>query len=111
MPYRTLTEIFADKVTVVNNPQVTLTLSADDWALYSDSDSYENTRLYANRETVAGALNYQISNAINTSKHRSEAFHHCICILERYSESGAADTEGREVLWAILNLTYGELSN
>jgi hypothetical protein len=107
MPYRTLTEIFADKVTVVNNPQVTLTLSADDWALYSDSDSYENTRLYANREIVAVALNDQISNAINTSPHRSEAFTRCICILERYRESGAADTEGREVLWDIFNLTYG----
>jgi PHD/YefM family antitoxin component YafN of YafNO toxin-antitoxin module len=107
MPYRTLTEIFADKVTVVNNPQVTLTLSADDWALYSDSDSYEDTRLYANREIVAVALNDQISNAINTSPHRSEAFTRCICILERYRESGAADTEGREVLWDILNLTYG----
>ena len=107
MAYQTLADVYASKITVVTNPQVTLTLSADDWALYSDSDSYENTRLYANRETVAGALNYQISNAINTSKHRSEAFTRCICILERYSESGAADTEGRDVLYIILKLAYG----
>ena len=107
MPYRTFDEIFEDKVTVVSTPQVTLTLSADDWELYSDSDSYEDTRLYANREIVAVALNDQISNAINTSPHRSEAFTRCICILERYRESGAADTEGREVLWTIFKLTYG----
>jgi hypothetical protein len=36
MPYRTLEEIYAEKITVVSNPQVTLTLTADDWELYSD---------------------------------------------------------------------------
>jgi hypothetical protein len=102
MPYQTISDIYANKITVVSNPQVTLTLTADDWQLYDD-----DTGRYANRKNVAVALNDQVSNAINTSPHRSEAFHRCICILERYRESGAADTEGREVLYDILELTYG----
>jgi hypothetical protein len=100
--YQSLTNLYEDKITVVSNPQVTLTLNADLWGLYGD-----DTGRYANRETVAVALNDQISNAINTSKHRSEALHRCIFILERYSESGAADTEGRDVLYIILKLAYG----
>ena len=110
MPYRTLKEIYAEKITVVSNPQVTLTLTADEWQLYSDSTlcSQGHANLETMwREPVAVALNDQIANAINTSPHRSEAFHRCICILERYRESGAADTEGREVLYDILELTYG----
>jgi hypothetical protein len=63
MPYRTLEEIYAEKITVVSNPQVTLTLTADDWELYND-----DTGRYAARENVAVALNERIANAINTSQ-------------------------------------------
>jgi hypothetical protein len=100
--YQSLTNLYEDKITVVSNPQVALSLTADDWGLYDD-----DTGRYANREAVAVALNDQISNAINASKHRSEALHYCTFILERYSESGAADTWGRDVLYIILKLAYG----
>ena len=110
MPYRTLKEIYAEKITVVSNPQVTLTLTADDWELYSDSTlcSQGHANLETMwREPVAVALNDQIANAINTSQNRDEAYRRCVSILERYSDTGAADTEGREVLYDILELTYG----
>ena len=45
MPYQTISDIYANKITVVSNPQVTLTLTADDWELYSD-----DTGRYAARE-------------------------------------------------------------
>ena len=102
MPYRTLEEIYAVKITVVSNPQVTLTLTADDWQLYDD-----DTGRYAARENVAVALNERIANAINTSQNRGEAYRRCVSILERYSDMGAADTEGRYVLGTILKLAHG----
>lgn len=104
MPYQTISDIYAEKITVVSNPQVTLRLTADDWELYSD---YDDTGRYANRENVAVALNEQIANAINTSQNRGEAYRRCVSILERYSDSGAADTEGRYVLGTILKLAHG----
>ena len=104
MAYQTLADIYASKITVVTNPQVTLSLTADDWELYGD---YDDTGRYANRENVAVALNDQISNAINTSKNRTEAYGRCSSILDRYSDSGASDTEGRYVLDTILKLAYG----
>ena len=105
MPYRTLKEIYAEKITVVSNPQVTLTLTADDWELYSDDS--DDTGRYAARENVAVALNERIANAINTSQNRGEAYRRCVSILERYSDMGAADTEGRYVLGTILKLAHG----
>ena len=102
MPYRTLKEIYAEKITVVSNPQVTLTLTADDCELYND-----DTGRYAARENVAVALNERIANAINTSQNRGEAYRRCVSILERYSDMGAADTEGRYVLGTILKLAHG----
>jgi thioredoxin-like negative regulator of GroEL len=104
MPYQTISDIYANKITVVSNPQVTLTLTADDWELYSD---YDDTGRYAARENVAVALNERIANAINTSQNRDEAYRRCVSILERYSDTGAADTEGREVLYDIFELAYG----
>jgi hypothetical protein len=104
MPYRTLSEIYAEKITVVHNPQVTLSLTADDWELYGD---YDSTGRYANRENVAVALNEQIAYAINTSKNQGEAYRRCLSILERYSDAGANDTESRYVLGTILKLAHG----
>ena len=105
MPYRTLAEIFADKIVVVQNPKVKLTLSADDWELLG---RYNDTGRFANRENVAVALNDQISEAINTSANMEEAFKRCSSILTRHSDYGAADTEGREMLETIFELTYGQ---
>jgi hypothetical protein len=58
-----------------------------------------DTGRYAARENVAVALNERIANAINTSQNRGEAYRRCVSILERYSDMGAADTEGRYVLY------------
>jgi hypothetical protein len=101
MPYRTLEEIYAEKITVTHNPQVKLTLDADDWALYDDFDNH-------NRINVAVALNDRISNAINTSASRDEAFKRCLSILSLYSDGGAYDTEGRDTLYVVFNLVYGK---
>lgn len=93
-----------EKIKVVNKPSVTLSLSADDWSLYDD---YDGTGRYANRDNVAVALNEYIAEAINTSKDRTEALRRCMSILDKYSESGCADTEGRYMLEDIFKATYG----
>lgn len=105
MPYRTLAEIFADKITVVHNPKVKLTLSADDWGLFYDEDMGPQA---SNRDNVAVALNDQVSEAINTSATVEEAFKRCSSILTRHSDYGAADTEGRDMLETIFEMTYGK---
>jgi hypothetical protein len=103
--YRSTAEIIGEKISVVNRPSVKLSLSADDWALYDD---YDDTGRYANRENVAVALNDYISDAINTSDDKAHALKRCMSILDKYSDSGANDTEGREVLSMIFTAAFGK---
>lgn len=97
--------MLTQKITVVNQPKISLKLTADDWELYSD---YDDTGRYANRENVACALNDFISEAINTSEDMKRAFNRCLSILQKYSDSGANDTEGRSVLNFIFQQAYGK---
>lgn len=93
------------KIKVDRKPVVTLGLNADDWALYGDHDG---TGCHANRESVAVALNDYISDAINTSDDRTHALKRCRSILDKHSDSGADDTEGREVLSMIFTAAFGK---
>jgi hypothetical protein len=104
--FRSLVELAGDKISVVNKPSVKLSLSADDWALYGGYDDAPEE--YANRDNVAVALNDYIAEAINTSQSRSEAVRRCLSILDKYSDSGCDDTEGRVMLEIIITAAYGQ---
>lgn len=99
--YRTHEQIFADRIQVKLNPQVKLTLTADDWQLY-DGEGYER------RDVAARIMNQHIADAIHCAGSRSRAYMECQRILQRWDEFGAADSEGRHMLDFIFRTVYGE---
>lgn len=103
--YQSLVQLAADKITVTNKPVVSLSLSADDWALYGGYD--DAPAKYSGRDNLAVALNEWISQAINTSENRSEAMRRCLSILDKHSDMGCDDTEGRTMLEIIMTAAYG----
>jgi hypothetical protein len=99
--YRTYEQIFSDHIQVKHNPQVKLTLTADDWALYS-GEGYER------RDVAASIMNEQIANSIHAAGSRSRAYTECQRVLQRWDEFGAADSEGWAMLDFIFRTVYGE---
>ena len=99
--YRTFEQMFADRIQVKHNPQVKLTLTADDWQLY-DGEGYER------RDIAARTMNQQIADAIHCAGSRSRAYMECQRILNRWDEFGAADSEGWQMLNHIFQTVYGE---
>jgi hypothetical protein len=96
--YRTFEQIFSDRIQVKHNPQVKLTLTADDWQLYGCE----------RRDIAARTMNQQIADAIHCAGSRSRAYMECQRILKRWEEFGAADTEGWAMLDYIFCTVYGE---
>jgi hypothetical protein len=88
---------------VKRNPVIKLSLTADDWQLYSGDDC-------SCRDSVAVGLNRGIEDILNTSDNfysRIEKIKKCNALLGTYSTYGAADTEGYAVLDTILCEFYG----
>ncbi len=88
---------------VKRNPVIKLSLSADDWQLYSGED-------YPYRDSVTVSLNRGIEDILNTSDNfysRIEKIKKCNALLAAYSTYGAADSEGYAVLDTILCEFYG----
>lgn len=99
MPYRTEAQIYEDwgKIEVISNPQVRLSLTADDWQLY-DGMGYEG------RDSVAEALNRGIVEVINDTYGRKMG--RCSNVLDQWSHYGAADTEGYDMLDTIFSTVF-----
>lgn len=90
-------------VYVKRNPVIKLSLTADDWQLYSGDD-------YPCRDSVAVGLNRGIEDVLNTSDNfysKEEKIKKCNALLATYSTYGAADSEGYAVLHTILCEFYG----
>lgn len=77
-------------------PHATITLTADQWALYG----------IEGRDTAAKELSYLAELAINTSANRSEVETKLSKALELYSEFGANDTEGRVVMYELIDAAF-----
>ena len=84
---------------------LTLSLTADDWALYSyDNDGVLMTE---KRDDAAREINRVAEEAINNltltgAKAAIES------VLNKYYDLGADDTEGRTVMYELLAISAGE---
>jgi len=88
-------------ITVIRNPQIKLTLTADDWQLYSGIE-------YPWRDSVAKDLNITLQNILN-NKHKTdqEKKQDCWNYLRMYDNYGASDTEGMAMLDTIFCEFFG----
>jgi hypothetical protein len=88
-------------ITVTRNPQIKLTLTADDWQLFDDED-------HPARVMVALDLNANIQRILNnpglTDTMKMQA---CWNYLRIYDNYGASDTEGMAVLDTIFSEFFG----
>ena len=95
-------------MTHVHNRRVyTLSLTADDWALYSyDNDGVLMTE---KRDTAAREINRVAEEALNSADLTITGAKAAIEeVLKKYWELGANDTEGRTVMYGLLALKAGE---
>ena len=74
---------------------ITLSLTADDWSLYHIDG----------RDDAAVGLNHAVSVALN-SFNREGASREINEALDKYSQWGAADTEGHDTVQLIWDLFY-----
>jgi hypothetical protein len=88
-------------ITVTRNPQIKLTLTADDWQLYDEED-------LPARVMVALDLNGNIQRILNdparTDRMKKQA---CWNYLRMYDYYGASDSEGMAVLATIFSEFFG----
>jgi len=82
----------------------TLSLTADDWALYRyDNDGALMTE---NRDAAAREINRVAEEALNNADLTFSDTRDAIeAVLDKYWELGAADTEGRAVMYELLLLS------
>jgi hypothetical protein len=85
-----------NNVFVTFTPSVYLTLTADQWALYH----------IPGRDEAAQGLNRDVAQAINNALGPHDAHQGCERALDRYREYGAADTEGYNVMYSVMQLAY-----
>lgn len=78
---------------------ITLSLTAEDWDLYSTMDQVE---------AVANVLNTNLEVAVNTGMGATAAVSYMMKVMEDYSKYGAMDTEPLRVLDDLINLIYGD---
>jgi hypothetical protein len=83
-----------ENVTVTRTFRVALT--ADQWALY----------YIEGRDAAARALNQWAEDALNTCTTKGEAAQLIALAQDRYSSFGAADSEGYEVMRALLTVAF-----
>jgi hypothetical protein len=88
-------------IKVTRNPQIKLTLTADDWQLYDDED-------HPSRVMVALDLNANIQRILNgpslPDRMKRQA---CWNYLRMYDHYGASDSEGMAVLDTIFSEFFG----
>jgi hypothetical protein len=77
--------------------KVTLTLTAEDWQLYTD---------IPNVNIATSLLNSDIELILNNMGDITQAHIECLEVLRRYSKYGAFDTEPCGVLQDIINEVY-----
>jgi hypothetical protein len=88
-------------ITVTYNPQIKLTLTADDWQLYGGED-------YPLRDMVARNLNANIQQVLNDPDcNDREKKQVCWNYLRMYDNYGASDTEGMAMLDTIFYEFFG----
>lgn len=88
-------------ITVTRNPQIKLTLTADDWQLYSGIN-------YSRRDIAARDLNANIQQTLNDpDRNDREKKQVCWNYLRMYDFYGASDTEGMAVLDTIFYEFFG----
>lgn len=91
-------------IKITRNPQIVLTLTADDWQLYSGED-------YPLRDRVARDLNANMQQILNDfDRTDSEKKLACWNYLRMYDNYGASDTEGMALLDTILCMFFGPYS-
>jgi len=85
----------------------TLSLTADDWALYSyDNDGALMTE---KRDAAAREINRVAEEALNSADLTIAGTRAAIEeVLKKYSDLGADDTEGRTVMYGLVWLKAGE---
>ena len=98
-------------VSFLSGPDVKVDASANDWELFSDFDD-SDPKLYSDavsRESIAAALNAGLAELIKAAPNR-KAFKWSAAdaLLGKFSEYGAADSEGYRMVEAILDKVYGE---
>jgi hypothetical protein len=106
-------------ITVTRNPQIKLTLTADDWQLFDDEDHPARDRvarglnaniqqILSRRDIVAHDLNANIQQILNdfdrTDREKMQACWNC---LRMYDSYGASDSEGMAVLATIFSEFFG----
>jgi len=84
--------------------RVTLTYTADQWALYGAWEDGE----YATRHTAAAEMNGVFVNCVNWGHSRMYTEIQMQQICERWVFLGATDTTVREILAALLDTVYGD---
>jgi len=88
---------------VIVTRKVELALTADDWALYGDNEGHLTDR----RREAAKQINKVAELALNNCN-RAGARQAILEVLDKYSDLGAADTEGHAVMYDLLDTVYGE---
>lgn len=86
-----------DKVKVKKT--VSLSLTAEDWDLFSTKE---------NVEAAANRLNVSLEHAVNSGMSQMEATRFMLREMEDLASYGAADTEPGYVLDDLLNIIYGD---
>jgi hypothetical protein len=91
-------------------PKVKLSYSADAWQIYSERDSEEPLYVKGvSRDEVAAALNAGLEELIAAAASRGEFnWRAAEKLLGKYSEYGAADSEGYHMVENVLDRVYGE---
>ena len=90
------------KIQYHNGPAVSLNFDADDWQLYNAEDDVE----IMERDFVAMDLNHELEQRILHAPTRAQF--QLGDMLEKHSNWGAADTEGRAHVNFVLDNVYGQ---
>ena len=84
----------------------TLSLTADDWSLFS-FDNY-GVQMTEKRDAAAQDINRVAEEALNSGDLTYAGAKAAIeAVLEKYSDLGADDTEGHDVMYELLALKKG----
>jgi hypothetical protein len=86
-----------DKIRVKKT--IELSLTAEDWDLYSTKENVEG---------VANVLNQNLQHVVNSGVGCTDAIRHMCKVMDQYAKYGAADTEPMRVLDDLINLIYGD---
>lgn len=95
---------------VVTRRVLTLEASANEWQLYGyyPEDKKQLYQSEGERELIASMLNTAAVNIANSAATRAEFEERLEAFAyQKYRKYGAADTEGRDMIWRLANEIYG----